>query len=105
MNQVSQFNKDDYFTDEDLNKAKEGLKRQQIREEERPSSLPSQLTYWWCSASLDFYTDYFPAMDRITKKDILNYTSKYILGKPYVAGMIISPEMNAQYKPADYFKN
>jgi zinc protease len=105
MNQISQFDKENYFTDAELQKAKEGLKRQQIRQMEKPSSLASQLTYWWCSTSLNYFTDYFPAMDKITKDDIHHYASKYITGKPYVAGMIINSEMNTQYKPAGYFKN
>ncbi|MFI5187348.1 MAG: M16 family metallopeptidase [Chitinophagales bacterium] len=105
MKQISLFDREDYFTDGDLKKAKEGLKRKQIREMERPSSLASQLTFWWCSTSLNYMTDYFPAMDKITKDDIKKYVDKYISGKPYVAGMIINAEMNVQFKPAEYFKN
>lgn len=105
MKQIGQFDKADYFSDDELKKAKEGLKRQQIRQSERPSSLASQLTYWWCSTSLNYLTDYFPAMDHITKEDIHNYITRYITGKPYVAGMIINSDMNSQYKPGDYFKN
>jgi zinc protease len=105
MNQISQFDKADYFTDAELAKAKEGLKRQQIRQSEKPSSLASQLTFWWCSTSLDYFTDYFPAMNKVSKQDIQNYVKRYITGKPYVAGMIINQDMNKQYNPADYFKN
>jgi len=105
MNQISQFGNDDYFSDADLKKAKEGLKRQQIRSSEKPSALASQLTYWWCSTSLEFFTDYFPAMDKVTKDDINRYVNRYIKNKPYVAGMIINEEMNNKYKPSEYFKN
>lgn len=105
MKQINQFGNADYFTDAELAKAKEGLKRQQIRESEKPSSLASQITYWWCSTSLDYFTDYFPAMNRVTKQDIQNYVKKYIAGKPYIAGMIINAEMNKLYNPAEYFKN
>ncbi len=105
MNQISMFDQQDYFTDQELAKAKEGLKRQQIRSTEKPSSLASQLTYWWCSTSLNYFTDYFPAMDKVSKEDIRNYVKQYITGKPYIAGMIINAEMNSQYQPAAYFKN
>jgi zinc protease len=105
MNQINQFDKEDYFTDAELAKAKEGLKRQQIRQAEKPSSLASLITFWWCSTSLDYFTDYFPAMDKVTKQDIQNYVKRYITGKPFVAGMIISPDMNKQYNPGNYFKN
>jgi zinc protease len=105
MNQIKQWGTADYFTDAELAKAKAGLKRQQIRQNEKPSSLASQLTFHWNSTSLDYFTDYFPAMDKVTRDDIRQYVNKYITGKHYVAGMIINKEMNEQYKPAAYFKN
>lgn len=105
LNQINQFDKADYFTDAELAKAKEGLKRAEIRQSEKPSSLASQLTFWWCSTSFDYFTDYFPAMSKVSKQDVQNYVKKYIAGKPYVAGMIINADMNKQYNPADYFKN
>jgi zinc protease len=84
MNQVAHFSDADYITDEQLKTAKEVLMRDQIRSTEKPSALASQLTVWWAST---------------------NYVNKYIKGKPYVAGMIINPEMNKQFKPGEYFKN
>jgi zinc protease len=105
VKQVSHFADDDYFTDEQLQTAKEILRRNYIRNIEKPSSLASDLTYWWCSASLDYFTDYTPAMLNITRADIQKYLNKYIISKPYVAGMIISEEMNKQLKPGEYFKN
>jgi zinc protease len=103
MKQISMWGNPDYFTDDELAKAKAGLKRQQIRSNEKPSSLASQLTFHWCSTSLDYFTDYFPAMDRVTRQDIMNYVNKYVVGKPYVAALIINKEMNEKYKPAEYF--
>lgn len=105
MNQINHWGDADYFTDADLAKAKAGLKRQKIRSEEKPSSLASYLTYNWASTSLDYMTDYFDAMDKVTREDIQRYVNKYITRKPYVAGLIINKEMNDQYKPAAYFKN
>jgi zinc protease len=104
-NQVSHFADADYFTDEQLETAKDILRRNHIRNTEKPSSLASNLTYWWCSASLDFFTDYTPAMMNITRDQIRQYLNKYVVGKPYVAGMIINEEMSKQMKPGEYFKN
>lgn len=105
MNQIKQFDDGDYFSDAELAKAKEALKRQQVRATEKPSSLASQLTFQWCSTSLDYFTDYYIAMDKVSKADIQAYLKKYISGKPYVAGMIINAEMNKKYNPSEYFKN
>jgi len=104
-NQVSHFADADYFTDEQLQTAKDILRRNFIRANEKPSALSSTLTFWWCSASLDYYTDYMKSLMDVTREDIQNYLKKYIIGKPYVAGMIINEDMNKQLKVDEFFKN
>ncbi len=103
MNQISHFGDADYFTDEQLATAKEIIRRDKIRSVEKPSSLPSQLTYWWCSTSLDFLTDYTDAMLKVTRQELQQYAQKYLVNKPFVAGIILNEEMNKQLKPAEYF--
>lgn len=104
MNQVSQFGNADYITEEQLQTAKEKLIRNEVRKNEKPSALSMQLTYFWGSTSLNYYTDYLNNLTRVTKKDIADYVNKYIKNKPFVAGMIISPDMNKQFSPATFFK-
>ena len=104
LNQVAQWADPDYITGEQLQTAKEVFFRNEIRNNEKPSGLGSQLTFWWASTSLDYFTDYVPNLMKVTRQDLANYAARYIKGKPYVAGMIINPEMNQQLKPADYFK-
>lgn len=104
VNQLKQWSSPDYFTDEELARAKAALKRQQIRQNEKPSTLSMEVSYNWTSTSLDYFTDYFTAMDKVTRQDIMNYINKYVTGKPYVAGMIINADMNKQYNPGNYFK-
>ncbi|HEY1020726.1 MAG TPA: hypothetical protein VGE06_00375, partial [Flavisolibacter sp.] len=104
LNQISQWGAPDYFSDAELQRAKAALKRQQIRDNEKPSNLSKTVTYNWTSTSLNYFTDYFDAMDKVTRQDILNYINRYVAGKPYVAGMIINAEMNKQYNPSAYFK-
>jgi zinc protease len=103
VKQVKMWGDDNYFTEEQLQTAKENLLRDKIRNEEKPSQLPSTLTFWWCSTSLDYFTDYDNNMQRVTRADIQQYVKKYITNRPVVAGLIINDEMNKQYKPSDYF--
>ena len=105
MNQVAHFSDPDYLTDDQLQTAKESLIRNQIRATEKPSGLASQLTIWWASTSLNYYTDYIDNLQKVTRQDITNYINRYIKDKPYVAGMIINSEMNKQLNPGEYFKN
>nr|WP_294946939.1 pitrilysin family protein [uncultured Mucilaginibacter sp.] len=92
LNQINQFSKPDYFTDEQLADAKGILLRSHARNMEKPSSLPSQLSFWWCSTSLDYGTDITDNYQKVTRADIAKYLNTYITGKPSVAGLIINPE-------------
>lgn len=105
LKQISMWTQDDYFTDEQMEDAKQTLRRDDIRAKEKPSSLASQLTYHWCSTSLDYGTDYIDNYLKVTRKDIENYITKYIAGKPYVAGMIINSEMNKAAHTNEFFKS
>ncbi|MBA2249675.1 MAG: insulinase family protein, partial [Chitinophagaceae bacterium] len=54
VKQIGMWSQQDYFTDEQLRDAKEIIRRNDIRNKEKPSSLPSQLSYLWCSATPEY---------------------------------------------------
>ena len=93
----------DYFTDEQLKDARAILLRNKVHREEKPSSLPSQASYQWCSTSLNYYTDMDSNYQKVTREDIVRYIKKYIAGQPMVAGLIISPDMNKQVNANSFF--
>jgi zinc protease len=101
--QVSQWSNPDYYTDEQLNDAKAILLRNHSRETEKPSSLPSQLSYQWCSTSLNYFTDLTDNYQKVSRADIAKYISTYITGKPSIAGLIINPEMSKQSDAKTFF--
>jgi zinc protease len=105
IKQVSIWANDDYFSDEQLQTAKDILRRNQIRNTEKPSSLASQLSFQWCSTSLDYFTAYPDDLQKVSRVDIQRYIRKYISNAPFVAGMIINDEMDKQLKPEAYFTN
>ena len=104
LNQLKQWGNDDYFTDAQLKDAKEILRRNAIREKEKPSAQASTVTYAWCSTSLDYMTDYEKNCQLITRDNIKRFINTYITAKPYVAGMIISPDMNKKLSASENFK-
>ncbi len=104
MKQVNMWADNDYFTDEQLSTAKQVLRRNYIRRQEKPSSLGMQLSFWWCSTSLDYFTDYEDNLQKITKGDIQRFVKTYIQNKPLVAGIIINPAMNKEAKAESFFK-
>ncbi len=105
MKQIAMWDDDSYFTDEQLQTAKEVLRRNQIRSVEKPSTLSMQLTYQWCSTSLNYFTAYPTDLLKVSPADIQQYVKKYISNAPFVAGLIINAEMSKELKPEEYFKN
>jgi len=103
MNQLSIMDNPDYFTDQQLADAKAKLLRQDVRRKEKPSSLPSQLSGLWASTSFNFYTDLSNNYQKVTRADIKKYLDTYIIGKPVVAGLIISPDLNKTVNAASFF--
>ena len=103
LNQVSLWSKPDYYTDEQLADAKAVLLRDHSREMEKPSSLPSQLSFQWASTSLNYYTNLTDNYQKATRADIAKYISTYIKNKPLVAGLILTPELSKQVNAASFF--
>ena len=104
MKQIKMWTDNDYYTDDQLNTAKLNLQRSFIRQTEKPSSLASQLTTYWCSASYEYFTDYISAYSKVTRADIKTYLDKYIVNKNYVAGTIINAEMSKSTGISAFFK-
>jgi zinc protease len=103
LKQISMFGDADYFTDQQLKDAKGILLRNDIYAKEKPSTLPGQMSYDWCSTSLNYYTDQTDNYQKVTRADIQKYLSTYVVGKPMVAGMVIAPELSKQLNVASFF--
>jgi zinc protease len=104
MNQVNMWANDDYFTDEELATAKQVWRRNYIRQNEKPSMLGGLLSNFWCSTSIDYFTDYESNLQKVTREDIQRFVKTYIHNKPHVAGIIINAAMNKDLRPDTFFK-
>ena len=93
MEQVNRFDAPDYFTDEQLETAKNKLIMDDIYNKEKTSAYVHTVTFWWASASIDYYTTYNDMIKKVTRKDIAEYVDKYIKGKPSVTGLLLNPKM------------
>ncbi len=83
----------DYFTDEQLQTAKNLLAIDDAYGKESTSNFVHTVTYWWASATIDYYTDYVANLQKVTREDINNYINTYIKGKPHVNGLLLSTAM------------
>ena len=81
-----------YITSDAVN----GVKQQRIvgtmESLEKASGFAHQLGFWWAVTGMEYFYGYNDAMARQTADDLRRYAARYILGKPRVTGVLLSPE-------------
>ena len=93
---IAMWDTDDYFSDEELKTAKTLLAIQDAYSKEQTSEYLHTVTFWWAAASIDYYTNYVENLNKVTRDDIKKYVNTYIIGKPKVVGILLSPAMKEQ---------
>lgn len=89
---INKWDGDTYFTDEQLETAKTLLSVAVEQDREKTSQFVHTVTFWWASASIDYYTSYVDNLKKVTREDIKQYVRNYIKGKPKVIGVLTTPE-------------
>jgi zinc protease len=105
--QISMWGDDDYFTEEQLETSKNLLAIEDTYSKESTSSFVHTVTYWWSSATIDYYTNYVENLQKVTRDDIKKYVNTYIIGKPKVTGVLLTEKMKSDMGMDDaksYFK-
>ncbi len=100
---INEWDSDDYFTDEQMQTAKDLLSVSELYNMEKPSQFIHTVTYWWCSATIPYYTNYTDNLQKVTRDDIKNYVRKYIKGKPYVMGAMMRNGMRKSMNTDKFF--
>ncbi len=86
--QIAQWSRDDYFTDVQLETAKVQLAIDDARSREKTSEFVHTVTFWWASATIDYYTGYVDNLKKVTRDDIKQYVTRYIKDKPETTGIL-----------------
>jgi predicted Zn-dependent peptidase len=103
MKEIELWDKDDYITDQQLERAKKILYITQVEEREEVERYVHLLSFWWACATTDYYTFYRENMDKVTRNDIKKYVQTYIKGKFFCTGLIIPKGSNLPTNPDFYF--
>ena len=91
--EMEKWDDDDYFTDEQLETAKTMLAIQDAYGKEQTTQYIHTVTYWWASASIDYYTNYVENLNKVSREDIKKYVQTYIQDKAHVTGILLSQPM------------
>ncbi len=85
-------NDPEYFTDDQIEYAKTNLEVRFKYLWESPSAYVQTVGFWWSVAGLEYFQDYMENIKKVDREDINVFIKKYIQDKPYVLGILVSPE-------------
>lgn len=85
-----------YFSAEALANAKASRAVSSAQGAERASGLAHTIGFWWSVADVDYFMGYVDNMAKQTPADLVRYARGYIIGKPRVTGLLLSPEARRQ---------
>lgn len=82
----------DYFTDEELDIAKQRLWTHLLDDYDDINEYTHTLAFWWGAAGTEYYFNYLNNIRNVTREDIQRYVKAYIIDKPYILGVATSEE-------------
>jgi len=68
---------------------------------ERTSGLTHTVGFWWSVADLEYFMGYVDTMAKQTPEDLRRYAARYIVGKPHITGVLLSPQDKAALRLKD----
>ena len=87
-----------YFTADQLQATKQNRIVGTELSLERASGFAHQLGFWWAVTGLDYFFGYVDTMARQSPDDLIHYANTYIIGKPHVVGVLLSPQAETALK-------
>jgi zinc protease len=96
--EIAKFDVPNYFDAVELEAVKAHRAVTSAFDRERASGFAHTLGFWWSVASLEYYMGYVDNMAQQKTTDLRAYARKYIVGKPRVTGVLISPSDRSAIK-------
>ena len=81
-----------YITADAVNSVKQKRIVETMESLERASGFAHQLGFWWAVTGMDYFYGYNDMMANQSPDDLRRYATRYILGKPRVTGVLLSPD-------------
>ena len=81
-----------YFSAGQLEDVKRRVMISKKMELNKPSEYGKTMAFWWAVTGLGYYDNYLTAMSRVTLSDVTKVIKKYLIGKPHVEIILLSPK-------------
>jgi zinc protease len=89
--EIARFDAIGYVSTEELTEVKAQRTVNSAFGRERASGYAHTVGFWWSVANLEYYFGYVDNMAARTSKDLAAYARRYIVDKPHITGVLISP--------------
>lgn len=96
--EIKKFDDPKYFDPVELEAVKAHRAVTSAFDRERASGFAHTLGFWWSVADLEYYMGYVDNMAQQKTTDLRAYARKYIVAKPHVTGVLLSPNDRAVLK-------
>jgi zinc protease len=96
--EIRKFDDPGYFDPVELEDVKAHRAVTSAFDRERASGFAHTLGFWWSVASLEYYMGYVDNMAQQKTTDLRAYARKYIVAKPHITGVLLSPADRAALK-------
>lgn len=83
LEQIAQFDDDSYLTDAQIQAAMTALSIDDLYTQQSSEALAHTISYWWASATIEYYLNYIQNLQRVTREDMRRYVRTYIQGRPF----------------------
>jgi len=103
LQEIEKWDDESYITDQQIERAKRILSIKQVEERAEVERYAHLLSFWWASASIEYYTFYRENLGKVTRQDLKDYVRKYLKGKPYCSGLIVPEAPGVSTNPDFYF--
>lgn len=103
IDELNNMDAEDYFSEEQIQWAKDMLDVQESYSRELNSSFVSKLGNRWAMGSIGYLTDYTYNLRKVTKADIQEFVRRYIKNKPNIIGALVSEKMKGEIGLDNFF--
>jgi zinc protease len=92
LDEIARMSDSNYVTQKELEDAQKELGINALYEREQATNWAHTIGFWWSVAGLDYYRNYIPNMQHVTRGDLARYAQTYLQNKPYIVGAMLNAE-------------
>lgn len=97
IQEINKMKEKDYITEDEIERAEKAIEVSYLFEQEEVQDFALLLGGQWATNGLGYYKDYLENIYTVKKDNVIEFLKTYVIGKPYVMGIMVSEEDQKKY--------